>query len=537
MARTASDRPRIGGVRWADGPVPAAVVDGLRAALGPDARLLVLDRPDGRWRGSGAVRDADPDALPDPGGPGSFATARIDGAALVLARDAVGHRSLYFAAPRPGVLVFASTLHGVLGSGLVPRRLDVAQLPAYLAMAYVPGTRTLVAGVSALAAGTTLRADDRGTGISSFFALPFPPAVYDSEDTLRRTLRATLEDAVRSRLPAPGTPLGATLSGGIDSSLVLALARRLHDGPMRCLSVSFGPPHADELAWSGLVARALDVEQQVVLVRTEDVRDRFDEAVFAMSEPNGDPLTVPNLMLFEAASAFCSGLLNGEGGDPTFGGPKNAPMLLAELLDPDTPRGETYLRAHQRMFDELPWLLVPELGPERAARRLQAELLPWFDGSRGLLDALMAINVVFKGAWHILPKVDALGAQFGVRPLSPLFDRRVVELAFRVPPSLKRSGAIEKHLLKEAVRDLLPDAVVDRPKSGMMVPVEAWFTGPLQRWATERLLDGLAPHDLFRREALEDLLAGRRLGLRPRRGIKIWSLLTLEAWIRGHGLS
>lgn len=522
------DRARIGGVRWPDGPAPPEVIDGLRRALGADARILVLDRPDGTWRSTEAVVDGDIGGPPD----GVYAAARAEGDTLVLARDAIGHRSLFWAAPRPGVCVFASTIHGVLGSGLVPRALDPDAVAVYLSYAYVPGTRTLVRGVSALPAGGVLRVGDRVEAGESW-RLPSPPATFEAEDLLRDCLRATLEEVVAAHLPSQG-PLGATLSGGIDSSLVLALAHRAHGGPSRAFSVTFGPPHADELAWSGQVCRHLGVAQEVVLVRPEDIRARFDETVTALSEPNGDPLTVPNLLLFQAASRWSDTLLNGEGGDPTFGGPKNAPMLLAELLD-DEDRGRAYLSAHQRLYDDLPGLLDPALRPADVQDRLSRELDRWFDGGRGLLDALMAVNVTFKGAWHILPKVDHLGAPFGVRPRSPLFDRRVVELSFAVPGPLKRKGSVEKHLLKEAVRDLLPDAIVDRPKSGMMVPVEAWFSGPLRAWARERLFDGLAPRGLVRRDALERIL-DTRLGLRPRQGIKIWLLLTLEAWLRGHAV-
>ena len=112
------------------------------------------------------------------------------------------------------------------------------------------------------------------------------------------------------------------------------------------------------------------------------------------------------------------------------------------------------------------------------------------------------------------------------------FDRAVVELSLRIPARLKLKGTIEKYLLKEAVRDLLPAAIIERPKSGMLVPVEGWFRGPLLPAARERLLDGLEPYNLIRPEYLEQLLAGRLGGLRPRHGAKIWLLVTLEAWLR-----
>jgi hypothetical protein len=126
---------------------------------------------------------------------------------------------------------------------------------------------------------------------------------------------------------------------------------------------------------------------------------------------------------------------------------------------------------------------------------------------------------MFKGAFHILHELDALSAPFGAVARSPLFDRAIVEIAFMMPPQLKLRGYVEKYVLKDAVRDLLPRAIVERPKSGMMVPVEGWFKGPLLRHARERLVDGLASYRLFDRNYLEALLAGRMPGLQsaPRR--------------------
>jgi asparagine synthase (glutamine-hydrolysing) len=115
-----------------------------------------------------------------------------------------------------------------------------------------------------------------------------------------------------------------------------------------------------------------------------------------------------------------------------------------------------------------------------------------------------------------------------------LFDRAVVALACAMPPQLKLQGSVEKYLLKEAVSDLLPHAIIARPKSGMLVPVEGWFQGPLLAAARERLLDGLAAWDVVERTYLHKLLEGQLGGLRPRRGAKIWLLLTLEAWLRQH---
>jgi asparagine synthase (glutamine-hydrolysing) len=276
----------------------------------------------------------------------------------------------------------------------------------------------------------------------------------------------------------------------------------------------------------------------VVEVSEAAVRDRFDAAIGALSEPNGDPLTVPNLLLFEAAAAGGYGVvLNGEGGDPSFGGPKNGPMLLAQLYggaEGPLSAERDYLRAHQRLWDDLPASVEPAVRAAAGEGAVEALVTPWLNDPRwpGQLDRLMALNVAWKGAGHILPKVEQLSRRCGVVARSPLFDREVVELAFRIPGRLKRSGPVEKYLLKQAVRELLPAAIVDRPKSGMMVPVEAWLQGPLRAWARERLMDGLAPRGLLRPSWLDEVSSGRLGGLRPRIGVKVWMLLTLESWLR-----
>ena len=198
-------------------------------------------------------------------------------------------------------------------------------------------------------------------------------------------------------------------------------------------------------------------------------------------------------------------------------------------------RAASYLRAHQKCYDDLAVMLAPDARAAVAHGELEDWVTPYLEDTRwkSFVGRLMSINLLCKGAHHILGKVDALSGPFGVLPRAPLFDRDVVETAFAMPPQLKLRGTVEKYLLKEAVRDLLPREIIERPKSGMLVPVQGWFRGPLLPQARERLLEGLAPWGLFERGYLERLLDGRLAGIHTRRGVKIWLLITLEAWLRG----
>jgi asparagine synthase (glutamine-hydrolysing) len=458
-----------------------------------------------------------------------------------LARDAIGERTLYYAPLSEGVL-FASTIRSLLSTGLVPRTLRLASLGTYLAYAYLPGRETLVDGVLEVLPGEVIRFRPpwRTSERTRLWSLSpetsgaaNPPA---GESELKQLLRRTLERAVRRRLPW-GRPAGAFLSGGLDSSLVVALACLLHDGPVHTYSVSFGDGFANELPFSSLVAAHCRTRHSIVEVTPADIARQFDASIAMLSDPIGDPLTVPNSLLFQRCTLDAGVVLNGEGGDPCFGGPKNLPMLLAELYGGNGnryAREQSYLRAHLKCFDDLADMLSAEVCHELAAAPLEETLAQYFADPRwnAFVTKLQMLNITFKGGHHILPKVDSLSAPFGVVARSPLFDRTIVELSFAIPPQLKLRGSVEKYLLKEAVKDLLPPAIIQRPKSGMLVPVEAWFQGPLAAFARDRLLGGLAPLGLFKRAYLERLLNRELGGLRPRHGAKIWLLLTLESWLR-----
>jgi asparagine synthase (glutamine-hydrolysing) len=417
--------------------------------------------------------------------------------------------------------------------------LNLRSVASYLTFGYIPGRETLADGVFELLPGEEVTFANGRVTRERFWTAPGEDEPGRTEARYRRELRTQLEAAVHHRLPHSG-PVAAALSGGIDSSLVVALARRGYDGPITTYSLSFGPRYPNELAFSRLVAARCRTEHHVLEVSPRAVMDRFDATLAALSKPIGEPLTVPNALLFESASNGAEIVLNGEGGDPCFGGPKNLPMILSELYgtgEQSQPgpwqRERAYLRAHRKCYAELDRMLTADVASAIADEPLEQSLSAHLTDPRWttLVNRLTALNIEFKGAHHILAKVDHLSRPHGVRPRSPLFDRGLVELALRMPARLKLNGAVEKYILKRAVEDVVPAEVIDRPKSGMRVPVEAWLEGRFERFARERLLDGLAPYGLVRRTYIEELVKPGQLPPQ-KRGAKTWLLLSLEAWLR-----
>ncbi|MFD7989781.1 asparagine synthetase B family protein, partial [Kitasatospora indigofera] len=447
-----------------------------------------------------------------------------------------------------------------LGTGL-----NLAAVRSFLTFAYLPGEETLLRGVLEALPGRILRLAADGSATQEPYWEPSDalaprgglpageltaggpasggpgPGELGPEAYAAR-LRTLLEDATRCRLPQDES-VAVLLSGGVDSSLVTALAAKLHTRPVHTYSISFGDELPNELGYSGLVAEHCGTRHRILTVSGEQVAARLADTVALLDSPVGDPLTVPNLMLAEAVAG--DGLrvsLNGEGGDPVFGGPKNLPMLVHELhRDDPSPgaRAEAYLRSYRKCYQDLPVLLTPEAlralaGEPHPERFVAPYLRP--GAMQSLLNQLLHCNLRTKGAHHILTKVERLTASQGVQGRSPLFDRRVIDHAFATPPRWKLNGTVEKWVLKEAVRDLLPDTVTDRPKSGMRVPVQKWLRGPLHELSGDLLLgDRARQRGLLRPDTVRTWMRGEGT-LLPRQGGKLWLVLTLELWLRAYDL-
>jgi asparagine synthase (glutamine-hydrolysing) len=454
---------------------------------------------------------------------------------LTLLRDGVGARTLYYA-KQGNACWFAHRLRALRRTPAVSDALSLTALRSYLACAFVPGEETMWRDARELRPGTTLTfPGDK----SHTFWEPRQNIQDESAplETYAERLRALLETTVQECLPASG-PVGVFLSGGLDSSLVTALMARFAFGPVHTFAIHFGPQYPNELEFSSLVAEHCGTQHHILELPTPLLRDTLPETLRLIDDPIGDPLTTPNHLLGRAAKQETDTILNGEGGDPCFGGPKNQAMLLHALYGEAGQADNlaaAYFRSYQKCYDDLPHLLTPDVHRAlQSAPSLESLLDPFFANPEmpDYLNQLMHINVRLKGADHILTKVSNLTQANGLLGHSPLFDRRIVEESFTIPPAFKVEGANEKAVLKRAVADLLPETILTRPKSGMLVPVQAWFQRDLKDYARGLLLDRRArTRPYLDRKLIEEWL-NYRGSVWPRYGVKLWLLLTLEIWLR-----
>lgn len=462
---------------------------------------------------------------------GMFALALWDRAKqeLWLIRDACGACTLYYTTSGTTCWI-APQLRSL--APYHSQDLDWVALRDYLCCAFVPGDRSLWQGVRELRPGTVLRLPQHQ--LQTYWQ-PQEQLAQEAEpmEWYSQSLRGLLHQVMGEYLPAQ-EPVGVFLSGGLDSSCVTALAHHLHDAPIHTYSIHFGPQTPNELEFSGLVAQRCQTQHHILEIPLAELWGKLPEAMAALDDPIGDPLTVPNLLLGKLANQTVQVVLNGEGGDPCFGGPKNQPMLIHSLYHHLNQQDslQTYLLTFQKCAADLPQLLKPEIWA--AVKDSPCVFGPDLQSEARYLNQLMGLNIKFKGADQILTKVNNLTRATGLQGRSPLFDRRIVEISLGIPPEYKLRGAEEKAVLKQAVADLLPEAILRRPKSGMMVPVQLGFRQFWRKQARSLLLNrhaAIAPY--LNQTLIRDWLdyRGDTWG---RYGVKLWLLSSLELWLQSY---
>lgn len=472
-------------------------------------------------------------------------------ARVTLLRDGSGARPLYYGTYDDRV-IFGVEPKALLAYKGFPRRLRMDAVAQYLSYSFQPGSGTMLEDIRSVGLGEWVRIE----------AVPHSPPVVESHRFFRfedesegsdsgsdddavwvERTRDTVEKAVADRLPKAADPAAIFLSGGLDSSLVTAEVQRQRRGqgaaPAQTFAIHFGERYPNELAFAREVAAHTGTQHRDVEISPKRFLPRLRDIIRQLDDPIGDPITIPNFELAREVSDDIDTVFNGEGGDPLFGGPKNLSMMLHHWYgfdDEPFAQERAYLRSYRRAYDERERLLTPEAWAKvNEHQALEAPLHAFFSADKpaSLLNRLMAINIRLKGAELILPKVDRMLGGHGIAVRAPLFDTRLIRLSFAMPPRMKLRDGIEKWALKQAFAPLLPRGVVERPKSGMRVPVHFWFQGELRRYAKKILSKReIERVGIFRADRVKQLLAYDTEEGRGRYGIKLWMLLTFELWRR-----
>ena len=499
---------------------------------------------------------------------GMFGIALWDGRTrtLLVARDRAGIKPLYFA-EAAGRLFFGSEAKCLLANPEVDRRLDARALDHYLAYQYTPRDGSIFRGIHKLRPGHYLKASAGSVTTKQYWQLPVVTsrhaAAHDERQALDM-LRTVLADAVRSHMISD-VPLGAFLSGGIDSSLVVALMTQASNRPVKTFAIGFDEAQFDELPHARRVAQHLGTDHHELVVRP-DALSILDRVVWHFDEPFADSSAIPTWYVSEMARRHVTVVLSGDGGDELFGGyTRYLPHPRVESFDrlapgvgravaaaawralPHGVRGKNFLRhvardPQGRYVDSISYFhaderkallshtLLAEIGGWNAERNFTAP----FERFRGLpLEGqLMAFDFETYLPEDCLVKVDRMSMAHSIESRVPLLDHLVIECAASLPAAMKMPGGRLKHLLKQLAFSFVPREILDRPKQGFAVPVGDWFRGPLRDTFGDILGSALTRQRGYFNSAFVDRVLAEHLAGRRDHSAKLWMLLVFELWHR-----
>ncbi len=478
---------------------------------------------------------------------------------LVLVRDRLGIKPLYYY--RAGNLfLFGSELKALMAWPDFPRRIDPASLYWYLAFGYVPAPRAIFDDTRKLPPGHLLVVDRSGMSLTRWWdpleAVARGP-LPGSEAELLEELETILLEAVRYRLISD-VPLGAFLSGGIDSSLVVALMARLASGPVRTFTIGYWEKGYDEAPWARAIAARLGTEHTELYIRPQEALEVIGRLPEIYDEPFGDASAIPTYLVSGLARRSVTVALSGDGGDELYGGyPRYKWFHLARLLY-GVPR--PLRRAMAPLVARLPhpkarkaasWLAVDDpaelyagmvgvwrrgalrrvLGFERPFGELDFRRV-WEAAPAGRhLERLMLTDLSTYLPEDILAKVDRASMAHSLEARVPLLDHHAVEFALRVPLSLKFRHLRGKHLLRRLLGRYLPSELYERPKMGFGVPLDHWFRRELRD-----LLRNYTDPARLTREGFFDpqpiqLMVEEHLAGRADHQYTLWVLLMFQMWL------
>ena len=502
---------------------------------------------------------------------GIFAIALWDGRErrLVLCRDRFGVKPLYYSHDSDG-LCFGSELKAVAVARTAEPEVDPAALGDYLAFGYVPGPRTMLRGILALPPATILTWQDGHCASRLYWKPDFSAAASGDEKDAIRRIETALDTAVR-RECVTETPVGAFLSGGLDSSAIVALMAETLRRPFDTFHVGFDEPSFGEQDWAREVSGHFGTRHREIRCTAGDVARLLPSLVWHLDNPAADVSALAEFMVADLAKDAVKVVLSGDGGDevlagyPTYKADRVADLIVGaglrrpaawslRLLEPLMPGRSRKLGAAEKIHRMRLGLSAPHGHPHVRWRTVFSEeargdllapgarpyledtwgrALGWLDGTESW-PQLTRFQWLDMRVWLdgcVLRKVDALAMAHAIEVRVPFLDHRVVEAALGAAPSVRLRGWTEKYALRRMMVGRLPERIRRRPKAPFQMPLHDWFRGPLASLAREHFTSGgLTRLDLVSPAAALGVLERHRTGEEPA-GVKLWALLVLSAWV------
>lgn len=467
----------------------------------------------------------------------AFALWERDSGRVVIARDRLGIKPLYIAEDGKR-LRFASTLPALLAAGGVNTEIDPVGLHNYMSLhAVVVPPRTILKGVRKLPPATLMTIEPDGTRREeTYWKLEVGPKPQDRAMSKEEWQEAVLDALTLSvkRRQIADVPVGVLLSGGLDSSLVVALLAESGQTDLKTFAIGFesvGNLKGDEFRYSDFVAKHFGTKHERILIPSDATLEALPGAIGAMSEPMMSHDSVGFYLLSEEVAKHVKVVQSGQGADEVFGGYHWYPKMMCS----NNPAAD-YARVYfDRDHNEMQEALSPRYLEEDYSREFVEDFFERSNGSRAI-DATLQLDTEVMLVDDPVKRVDNMTMAWGLEARVPFLDHELVELAARVPAELKvRDGG--KYILKEASRGLVPAEIIDRPKGYFPVPALKYLRGPFLQFARDTLNQPAArARGLFNPAYVERLLANPEGELTPKGHSKLWQIALLESWLQAHNL-
>lgn len=499
---------------------------------------------------------------------GMFAVAFYDQTSetLILARDRLGIKPLYYA-DTPGHFAFASELAPLVRSGLASDDLNLSALDAYFQFLYTPGQETFYGGIRQLAPGTVLVHSQGETRFAPYWQLRYTNNTHWTLASASEQLHTLLTDSIRLQARSD-VPLGAFLSGGVDSSSVVAALSAQRTAPLKTFSIGFEDEEANELDYARAVARHFNTDHTEAVLKP-DLATLLPELIAHLGEPFADSSALPMWLVSRLAREQVTVVLSGDGGDELFAGYSWAHMnhrvaqyrrVPASLrrsagsvlsLLPNAPRFNQVRRFHQDSFlDSLSsfkrrltcfdqhqrrQLIRPEFQADDARESRYLEDL-WSDGAANRDDdRMLHVDMHMYLPGDILTKVDRMSMAHGLEARVPLLDHRIVEFAATLPFALKYHRGTSKRVLKHLMRDRLPALTLAQRKRGFSLPLHRWMRNELAALFCDTVLHSNSQCREYLDTNFVSGLWDDHNARRDNHGHRLWSILIFELWLRWKG--